>query len=257
MAYKYSMYKVHTGDITDDTNYYGERPDPKDNYYKVKEVGKDVYALEMIDGLSEFPNEDVYRARLLTNMKILKPQHKRTCFFYDFSNANQVEEFNNFLRENTDFYWLGYKKINNHDTMFKFDDLKDGYSTSTDYYKKTNGLWTWAEELSYSKEFVKPYVKATELIKGKTYYYYDEDKEKFIEAKPTSGDNKTYYEIGAPKEKTVVESWATGREPKGKYIYSEYGPRGNVSYYTWDTEIIYYRKDCDYHKQTDDKTNRY
>jgi hypothetical protein len=67
------MYKVHTGNPADDSNYYGERPDPNDNYYIVKNISEgeqEVYELEMLDGLSEFPSEDVFRSRLLTEMEI-------------------------------------------------------------------------------------------------------------------------------------------------------------------------------------------
>jgi hypothetical protein len=63
---------------------------------------------------------------------------------------------------------LGYNQINNQDEMFKFEELsaidEDGnkvesYNPKINYYKKVDGIWTWAEELSKSKEWVKAYVK--------------------------------------------------------------------------------------------------
>jgi hypothetical protein len=69
MIYKYGMYKVHKGDVSDDNNYHGERPDPRDNYYRIRTTNN-VHSLEMIAGLSEFPQEDIYRSRLLNYIEI-------------------------------------------------------------------------------------------------------------------------------------------------------------------------------------------
>lgn len=326
LAYKYSMYQVHKGD-KEGKNYYGERPDPNDNYYVVKE-NEGVYSLEMIDGLSEFPDEEVYRARMLTNLEVQQPTYKYDIFKYitetedwlketedeipqpkkkyftaieeeegkityklqskltKFEEGIQYfeeiddevmgeEEFNFNLKNGSDYYWLGYNKIDNHDIMFVFDPLakdklddngnpiynsitgevekEEYYEPNIDYYKKSNGLWTWAEELSQPKGSVKAYISTNDTVPSddKEYYYYNEDKEKFILLDKKDFVKDIAYEIGMVNNQDEIDKL------KDNFIILEYGPHGNVTYYTWDNNLVYYRKDCEYHKQTNDKTDRY
>jgi hypothetical protein len=153
--------------------------------------------------------------------------------------------------------------------MFKFDELainlkdpntgkdiidpntgkpkkEEYYNPEIHYYKKVEGMWTWAEELSYSKDYVKAYVSTGDATKlpDKQYYYYDDTKEKIVEFKGKEFEKEVvYYEI-----KTIPRKNDNGEQISEDFIYSKYGPRGNISYYTWDNNIVWYRENCEYHR---------
>jgi hypothetical protein len=133
-----------------------------------------------------------------------------------------LSEFKEALDSGSDIYWLGYNTIDNHDEMFKLAQVDGNYNTSIDYYKKFNGLWTYAEELA-----------------GKNGYYLTKDTIPFNNKAYYVEDNDIYTEVTFNTGESFIE---------GVEYYEKYGPRGNVAYYTWDTTLLYYRENCEYKK---------
>lgn len=148
LAYKYSMYEISSE----------ERADPSDVYYSVKakegeESAVSYYELETHDGFSSLPtSKTLYLPRTLQKMEIQNPEYVYTP--YSFIRNNEENRNNKILSKaeletalaNKDFYWFGYKLIENHDAMFKFAEVGTQFSSGIKYYKKVDSLWTFAEE---------------------------------------------------------------------------------------------------------------
>lgn len=220
LMYKYSMYKVSNE----------ERGDVNDIYYTVKEVyaneeaTEPYYEIESHDGFSKLPNETVYHARALKQMEIQNPTYK-----YEVLTKGEFD-LSGVLESGSDLYYFGYNAINNPDSMFILKPIPSGgtYDKETTYYKKVNGLW----------------VKAYELTEDPGYQETDD-------AAPVFG--KVYFTKNEVQDEYTL---FTGDEFEvGVTYYVGYGPLGNISYYTWDSSLIYYRENCSWVKVVDDVYN--
>lgn len=120
LAYKYSLYKV-SGE---------ERPDDSDVYYKMNDNNDDLIA---INGLETFPeNTDLYKPRILKETKIEEPK-------YTFEKAENP--FNDSGEPIDGLWYIGYNKIENHDSMFDFVKVDNTFDSNINYYYKDRGLW--------------------------------------------------------------------------------------------------------------------
>lgn len=120
LAYKYSLYKVSSE----------ERPDDSDVYYKINDSNNDLIA---INGLETFPeNVDLYKPRILKETKIEEPRYTFEKVENPFTDSGEPID---------GLWYIGYNKIENHDSMFDFIKVDNTFDSSINYYYKDRGIW--------------------------------------------------------------------------------------------------------------------
>ena len=298
LMYKYGMYKVSSEERGDPNDiYYGVEeiytyfetkdttPQEGTTYYTINSDNKTytqftgtsfvegvkyyvrnpkpTYDLKTYDGFSTLPSGDIYHARALSRLEIQEPFYQYDCYSYE----QLSKDFNNNLK-NSDYYYFGFNAITNPDTMFKFEQ-KPELNEKT-YYKKVKGVWIKASELIvqykettdktpdiskkyYTKNDNGKYIlfNGNSFEQGKTYYEWDEY-EITNDKKPN--EFKNYYVKNG--EDYVLFKGETFEQ--GKTYYEKKGLLGNISYYTWDNSLVYYKQNCSYVKvKTDEKEEEY
>jgi hypothetical protein len=184
------MYEVPKPSNAND--YMGERPDASDNYYVLREPSKGVYSLDMIDGLATFPDEPVYRARLLTRMEIQKPKIDYSLLRYIPGNESELPSGDSDTAIGV-YIRTKDEKPQPGKTYYGMRYIGERYQILTE--EELNNDWllkrpTYVENYTYSYKLTKD----RKPLAGKTYYIQKgTNYEELIEL-PKTFTNGYYYE---------------------------------------------------------------